>query len=280
MNQSYPKNLDGVKRFPRPKGTSSRLLNPNPQASKNKRKNQSTRTRQLIINVIKDYMYNDFMLNGEPTSIPKLAQYIGITESQVQIHMAQQSSSLARIFNSDRAQEICRAAQIQVLSASLGDRGRVLNQLQIMLNSQGDRYKPFISSEVNHSLNLLLRATKNTSDVLGQMMGGQGTSINILNQVGDQNNNYLTIDKAASMITEDEVKKDGTDMPNLEEKYAHVYTTHQLSEAPDTHANAVPTPNIEEMRLAANKVPKDKLDRHLTRREEGMQVFSSDDHID
>jgi hypothetical protein len=91
--------------------------------------------------------------------------------------------------------------KFQALKKSLEAIHKASEQLSLLQSSQGDGYKPFISSEVNKALKVYIDSTKNASDIASTFEPKQAT-INILNQgqIGTLNTLILTPEMAQKAI--------------------------------------------------------------------------------
>ena len=89
---------------------------------------------------------------------------------------------------------------------ALEDRMEISHQVNILRESQGGHYTPFISAELNKALKMKLDSSTSLQSIIRTFMGG-GTT-NIFNQFGDTQNNQLnqnqgiSIDEARKIILE------------------------------------------------------------------------------
>ena len=96
---------------------------------------------------------------------------------------------------------------------ALEDRMEISQQLQILRDSQGGRYAPFITSEVNKAIGLKQQSTTSLQSLVRAVSGG-GT-VNIFNQQNNQFNNaaesepVVTRDIAMEMIQKELADKGG-----------------------------------------------------------------------
>jgi hypothetical protein len=107
-----------------------------------------------------------------------------------------------------------RAILFGILNGALSDRQTALYHQQLLLGSQGDSYKPFISGEVTKALKLSQESNAQVLNILKSIMPSKGPQI--LNQFNTQNiypnseddpatsTPGLTVDQALTIIHQSE----------------------------------------------------------------------------
>ena len=117
------------------------------------------------------------------------------------------------LFDRSKMNEIADSLMGACISWALEDRMEVSQQVQILRDSQGGRYAPFITSEVNKALGLKQQSTTSLQSLVRAVTGG-GT-VNIFAQQNNQFNNgaqeeqTLTRDEAMEMIQRELADKGG-----------------------------------------------------------------------
>lgn len=110
----------------------------------------------------------------------------------------------SRIWDKDKQEELLNALLGEQLAWALEDRMEISHQLQILRDSQGGKYTPFISSEVNKTLKLKLESSTSLQSIIRNLTGGNTT--NIFNQFNQQNNlnaeNTISIEEARTIVLE------------------------------------------------------------------------------
>ena len=122
----------------------------------------------------------------------------------------------------DKQEELLNALLGEQLAWALEDRMEISHQLQILRDSQGGKYTPFISSEVNKTLKLKLESSTSLQSIIRNLTGGNTT--NIFNQFNQQNNlnteNTISIEEARTIVLESQKVLTKTEEAKLlEDKY-------------------------------------------------------------
>lgn len=128
----------------------------------------------------------------------------------------------SRIWDKDKQEELLNALLGEQLAWALEDRMEISHQLQILRDSQGGKYTPFISSEVNKTLKLKLESSTSLQSIIRNLTGGNTT--NIFNQFNQQNNlnaeNTISIEEARTIVLESQKVLTKTEEAKLlEDKY-------------------------------------------------------------
>ena len=117
------------------------------------------------------------------------------------------------LFDRNKMDEIADSLMGACIGWALEDRMEISQQVQILRDSQGGRYAPFITAEVNKAIGLKQQSTTSLQSLVRAVSGG-GT-VNIFNQQNNQFNNtgesepVLTRDIAMSMIQKELADKGG-----------------------------------------------------------------------
>lgn len=110
----------------------------------------------------------------------------------------------SRIWDKDKQEELLNALLGEQLAWALEDRMEISHQLQILRDSQGGKYTPFISAEVNKTLKLKLESSTSLQSIIRNLTGSNTT--NIFNQFNQQNNlnaeNTISIEEARTIVLE------------------------------------------------------------------------------
>jgi len=151
--------------------------------------------------IVKLYVLNSFSLNKTPISIPSLSQFLTIPLSLLHNKIQSSLSSLSTLINPNNIQESLLSLVGLSMQFSLEDRARALNQYQILSSSQGDTYKPFISSEVSKSIELLMKSNKQIQESLSPLSPKSQTLIlNQNNPKQIQESDLITSERALELI--------------------------------------------------------------------------------
>ena len=146
---------------------------------------------------------------------------LGIDIEYVRVFMRDRLLS-SRIWDKDKQEELLNALLGEQLAWALEDRMEISHQLQILRDSQGGKYTPFISSEVNKTLKLKLESSTSLQSIIRNLTGGNTT--NIFNQFNQQNNlnaeNTISIEEARTIVLESQKVLTKTEEAKLlEDKY-------------------------------------------------------------
>ena len=129
----------------------------------------------------------------------------------------------SKIWDKDKQEELLQALMGEQLAWALEDRMEISHQLQILRDSQGGKYTPFISAEVNKTLKLKLESSTSLQSIIRNLTGGNTT--NIFNQFNQQNNlgapvDTISIEEARTIVLESQkVLSKPEEAKLLEEKY-------------------------------------------------------------
>lgn len=193
-----------VPRFPRGMGVTQLALQANAgddEALKNLTK--------FIIHI---WIVNNGKLWEKVYSVNELADFLKCEPAIIQMQMKQTFLDNG-LFDRSKMNEIADSLMGACISWALEDRMEVSQQVQILRDSQGGRYAPFITSEVNKALGLKQQSTTSLQSLVRAVTGG-GT-VNIFAQQNNQFNNgaqegqTLTRDEAMEMIQRELADKGG-----------------------------------------------------------------------
>lgn len=189
------KSTNPISRFPREKGLTQMSQfyqeNPNPNVLKT-----------LQDYIVKLYIFNSFSLCKTPYSIPDMAQFLQIPIPTLHLKLQSSLNTLPNLLNQESLESSIQSLISLSIQFSLEDRSKILDQYQSLKASQGSEYKPFISSEVNKALKLLLESNKSFQESLNPLIPKQGNNTLILNQSPSQTQEqiYNTTEETLKLI--------------------------------------------------------------------------------
>lgn len=184
-----------VPRFPRGLGITQLALQANA--------GDDEALKNLTKFVIHTWIVNNGKLWSRVYSVNELADFLKCEPSIIQMQMKQTFLDNG-LFDRNKMDEIADSLMGACIGWALEDRMEISQQLQILRDSQGGRYAPFITAEVNKAIGLKQQSTTSLQSLVRAVSGG-GT-VNIFNQQNNQFNNtgesepVLTRDIAMSMI--------------------------------------------------------------------------------
>lgn len=184
-----------VPRFPRGMGVTQLALQANA--------GDDEALKNLTKFIIHTWIVNNGKLWAKVYSVNELADFLKCEPAIIQMQMKQTFLDNG-LFDRSKMNEIADSLMGACISWALEDRMEVSQQVQILRDSQGGRYAPFITSEVNKALGLKQQSTTSLQSLVRAVTGG-GT-VNIFAQQNNQFNNgaqeeqTLTRDEAMEMI--------------------------------------------------------------------------------
>lgn len=193
-----------VPRFPRGMGVTQLALQANA--------GDDEALKNLTKFIIHTWIVNNGKLWAKVYSVNELADFLKCEPAIIQMQMKQTFLDNG-LFDRSKMNEIADSLMGACISWALEDRMEVSQQVQILRDSQGGRYAPFITSEVNKALGLKQQSTTSLQSLVRAVTGG-GT-VNIFAQQNNQFNNgaqeeqTLTKDEAMEMIQRELADKGG-----------------------------------------------------------------------
>ena len=193
-----------VPRFPRGLGITQLALQANA--------GDDEALKNLTKFVIHTWIVNNGKLWSRVYSVNELADFLKCEPSIIQMQMKQTFLDNG-LFDRNKMDESADSLMGACIGWALEDRMEISQQLQILRDSQGGRYAPFITAEVNKAIGLKQQSTTSLQSLVRAVSGG-GT-VNIFNQQNNQFNNtgesepVLTRDIAMSMIQKELADKGG-----------------------------------------------------------------------
>lgn len=193
-----------VPRFPRGLGITQLALQANA--------GDDEALKNLTKFVIHTWIVNNGKLWSRVYSVNELADFLKCEPSIIQMQMKQTFLDNG-LFDRNKMDEIADSLMGACIGWALEDRMEISQQLQILRDSQGGRYAPFITAEVNKAIGLKQQSTTSLQSLVRAVSGG-GT-VNIFNQQNNQFNNtgesepVLTRDIAMAMIQKEIADKGG-----------------------------------------------------------------------
>lgn len=182
-------------RFPRPMGLTALSI------EYQKTLNEDTKDK-LYNYLINQWFMNSGLICGVSYDINSLAIKFGIDPSYIKEFMRDGIIN-SRIWDKDRQEDLINGLLGEQLAWAIEDRMEIVQQVSLLKASQGGKYTPFISAELNKALKLRLEASTSLQSIIRGMTGGNQT--NIFNQFNQQNinnhtENTITIEEARNII--------------------------------------------------------------------------------
>lgn len=234
-----------------------------------------------IITKARDYLINQWLLsNGlicsQSLSLNGLASYLGVDPDYIRLIMRDKLLS-SRIWDKEKQEELLMAMLGEQLSWALEDRMEIAQQVEILKISQGGKYTPFITAELNKALKLKLETQGGLQWTLKSIMGNSTTNIFNLtqqnNNVQEQTNNYISLEDARRMVIEINQEK----QLSKTEEAKYLETAYDIQSLPAVVADQqdVQLVDKEGLQMAATKR---ELEAATDNYKEAMEISSREHH--
>lgn len=160
--------------------------------------------------IIHTWIINNGKLWYRSYSLPELADFLKCEPVIIQRQLKQTFLDNG-LFDREHMDELADSLVGACINWALEDRMEASRQLDILKTAQGDKYAPFITSEVNKALSIKQQTSTSLQSLVRSLTGG-GT-VNIFNQQNNQYNQVsqgiVTRDQAMEMITKEIADKGG-----------------------------------------------------------------------
>ena len=228
-----------MNRIPRPKHITNLSLN-------YQKTKDPTIKKQLLQTLLSQYVTNGFQINGHPLSLQDLSFKYNVPIQDIYKEIQDISKTVTGFIKTDDLLSAHEGLLAMTLESVIRDKGLVASQLQRLLQSQGDTYKPFISAEVNQALKTTLSATKNMIDLTNSFIPKNTEIVNLI--ADKKKDNQLTVDEALETIRQESKKAmEGSQQGSLPPKpglkalppkdLKQIFEDHNLAEMPEVRAN-------------------------------------------
>lgn len=233
-------------------------------------------TKELLV---KEYLDNNFTINDQYLNIPQLSTKYDIPLKEIYKYIGEYQNHLSSLLDNPEAiQQQTLALTSTLLNGTLESRGLIAQQVALLIRSQGDTYKPFISSEVTKALKLGLESNDSLLKAINLLSGNQGPNTNILIQggfgaVGPSDSEAFTPSQAVQLLADQGLQ----DKSLTEAHHKALYIEHELKDAPEVCAKFMEAG--EEPTLSIDTIPDKDLEflDHENRRESDLGVVDTDE---
>lgn len=254
-------------RVPRPMGTTEKGLQFNQDPTEENK-------QQLENHLINHYITNNFSYCNKHYNIEQLSILLSISSPRILGLTINYGHNLQATMDKLTNNEALRALFALSIQASLEDRGRAVEQYSILKASQGDKYKAFISGEVNKALKLVMETGSNMAAITKGLTAG--TNINMLFQgaqkgpAADKQKGFVTIDEALTMINDHNHVPLGLN-PAMQQR---IYEDNKIDDTPEVCALKQEGVDTSKEALTLDKITDFSKDNHNDRRanEEGHDI--------
>lgn len=172
-------------RVPRPIGLTQMLNQYNKLSDENEKSTLLTKIRDHVIHI---WTLNSGNICGKIYSLNDLSRFLGIDVAYIQIYLRDQVIN-SNIWKTEIQQDILEGLLGQQLSWVLEDRMDVQNQVDLLRASQGGKYTPFVSAELNKALKLKLETSTSLQSIIRSLTGGNTVNNNFFTQINNNSDN-------------------------------------------------------------------------------------------
>lgn len=161
--------------------------------------------------IIQQWIINNGRVCGNNFSILELSKFLLCEPERIRRRMMEMLVE-TNLWDKEKQDKLMDSLIGQNLVWLLEDRMEIEGQLSLLKKSQGNRYTPFVTSEVNKTLSLKLNTSTNLQSFIRALSGGN-SYVNIFNnnQVNQTQNNTITYDDALKIVQEESTKFLGSD---------------------------------------------------------------------
>lgn len=280
-----------VMRIPRLAGVTARMM----QIRKLEGEELELQSKALKDWVLYQWLLSKGSLCGVNYTQGELATYLNCTIEDIQIYMRDQVMN-SRVWDTDNQQQLINGLLGNQLSWALEDRMLIQQEVQLLLNSQEGKYKPFISDAVLKALKLQLESSTSLQTLIRTMTGG--TNVNFFTQINNnasQEEKGVSYGEALEIINETQKKLPDNDMLAASKYIEEAYDLKELPVVAAKEQSGIDIEKeglnigLEEIRLITDKnttsiadvelleIKKDK-EHHIKRRQ--REYMESDEDID
>lgn len=181
-------------RFPRPLGITALST----EYQQNPSQEGLTRLFNYIINF---WFMNNGVICGKAYDKNSLCMLFNIDPHYINEFMSAQIVT-SRIWDKSKQDDLLNGLISEQLAWALEDRMEVSQQLSLLKASQGNKYTPFVTAEVNKALKLRLESSTSLQSIIRNLTGGGSTNLFINNHTENNvnNTNYITIEEARALV--------------------------------------------------------------------------------
>lgn len=157
---------------------------------------------KAISYIVRAYVAQDYSYQGERVSIPEFSRLTGIEVKTVIDEASKMMSSQGFVLDKKGLIDATRVIGNWALLGCLEDRHTALKQAQALVKSQGDTYKPFISSEVNRAISNQITTGKTLLEAYKMLATPDIVKELTAESQGDQAQ-YLTVEAAVGLLAQE-----------------------------------------------------------------------------
>ena len=241
-----------------------------------------------LFNTVQELMIQQWLINnqelcGRMMTILELAQFLHCEPEKIRLQMRDQLLN-TKLWDKDKQEDLINSLLGEQVAWALEDRMAIEHQVKALQKSQGNKYMPFVTSEVNRALGMKLQSTANLTGILKSLQGGG--SINIFNNQTTNNiDEQINLEQVINIIGEENAKiaAPDKDLKFLAQEYhveelPEVVATKQLGVHTEKEGLAIASGELDQITDNYKGVLNSfEEDHHQIRREIELQVDPSED---
>ena len=185
------------------------------------RERTDTSKEELYRYITTQYTLQGFRLNKISLTLQQFSYYTQIPLPKVMEYINTMALNMNVIQDPESIKGLMSSLITLSTTWAIQDKGMIMNQIEILAKAQGNKYKPFISGELNKAMKLSLESNKNIMEAYKSFFNSNQSTTNILNiippQKQENKEEYLTPDKALQLLRDNEqlALSSGTSSPNI-----------------------------------------------------------------
>lgn len=154
-----------------------------------------------------------------PITTTKLSTILGMTEYELLVEVSKEMSKTGILFDRHKS-DVARGLTMRLIFLGSELSALTSQQVAILMASQGNKYKPFVSSEVNRAIANKIASSKPMLDLLKLLTDKQSSSLSLPSNEQPTNTNngqLLTLEMAQNMLIQGQptVMNDGATLGTI-----------------------------------------------------------------
>jgi hypothetical protein len=148
--------------------------------------------------------YDSITKDYKPISTNKLALILGMNEYELMVEISKQMSKAGILFDRHKA-DVARGLTMRLIFLGSELSALTSQQVSILMASQGNKYKPFISGEVNRAIANKIASSKPMLDLLKLLTDKQSSTLSLPSDSLPSNTTdgqILTVEMAHNMLNQ------------------------------------------------------------------------------
>lgn len=214
--------------------------------------------------IMQQYIMDGLHYQGFALNLQQLSHYLQVPLPDVYRYMDEGTRSISGLVQSENLGRTLETLASVSIQGGLKNYGIAQKQVQLLVDSQGDSYKPFISSEVTKAIKVLMESTKALGDTYNNFFKDTAPKIQIFQPKVEEDEEGLTTTDAIKLL-----ETEGHQKPLKEDdiKLKNLYLEYSIEEdTPEVNYNKQSLEDDKNtfMSLKATPVEEDNLSQEIT----------------